>query len=227
MFQIFKAEVELQLGTKLKSLQTDWGGEYRSFIPFLNQLGVIHRHPCPTTHEQNGLAERKHRHIVENGLTLLAHASMPLMRLFELLCTFTTAENVSQSQSPVPIPLPETLPESQPVVPNNSTTISNSSSGNIHPMKTRAKSCISKPKTYMTKYAKDLLCKAKMQEVKSISTPMTSGLKLSPYGSDPVEDPKLYRSVVGALQYLTITRPEIAYSVNKVCQFMQNPSQAH
>ncbi|RVW64066.1 Protease Do-like 1, chloroplastic [Vitis vinifera] len=74
-----------------------------------------------------------------------------------------------------------------------------------------------------TKYIKDLLCKAKMQFAKSSTTLMTSGLKLSVYGSDPVENGQLYRSIVGALQYVTITRPEISYCVNSVCQFMQNP----
>ena len=39
-----------------------------------------------------------------------------------------------------------------------------------------------------TKYIKDLLCKAKMQFSKSSSTPMTSGLKLSAHGSDPMEN---------------------------------------
>ena len=38
---------------------------------------------------------------------------------------------------------------------------------------------------------------------------------------------KLYRSIVGALQYVTITRLEIAYSVNKVCQYMQAPLESH
>lgn len=41
-------------------------------------LGISHRVSCPHTHQQNGSAERKHRHIVETGLALLAHASMPL-----------------------------------------------------------------------------------------------------------------------------------------------------
>ena len=56
-----------------------------------------------------------------------------------------------------------------------------------------------------TKYIKDLLCRAKMQNARSINTSMTSGQKLLGYGSDLVQDVQLYRSVVGALQYATIT----------------------
>ena len=37
----------------------------------------------------------------------------------------------------------------------------------------------------------------------------------------------MYRSIIGALQYVTITRLEIAYSVNKVCQYMQAPLESH
>ena len=40
--------------------------------------GIIRRNSCPHTHEQNRVMERKHRHIVENGLTLLAKSPMPL-----------------------------------------------------------------------------------------------------------------------------------------------------
>ena len=42
-----------------------------------------------------------------------------------------------------------------------------------------------------------------------------------------MSDPSAYRSIVGALQYATITRPEISFSVNKVCQFMANPNEDH
>lgn len=82
---------------------------------------------------------------------------------------------------------------------------------------------------YLTqsKYITDLLCKVKMQYANGLLTPMTGGKKLTIFGSDPVLDVQLYRSVVGALQYVTITRPEIAYSVNRICQFMQNPLEAH
>jgi hypothetical protein len=40
-------------------------------------------------------------------------------------------------------------------------------------------------------------------------------------------DPALYRSLVGALQYLTIMRPDIAYAVNSVSQFLYSPTKDH
>lgn len=78
-----------------------------------------------------------------------------------------------------------------------------------------------------TNYVIDLLFRARMQYVREMNTLMTSGQKLFAFGSDPVQDLQLYRSIVGALQYVTIIRPEIPYSVNRVCQFMQAPSEAH
>ena len=41
------------------------------------------------------------------------------------------------------------------------------------------------------------------------------------------EDATRYRSIVGALQYLTLTRPDISFSVNKVCQFLHSPTTLH
>ncbi|XP_061354379.1 uncharacterized mitochondrial protein AtMg00810-like [Gastrolobium bilobum] len=78
-----------------------------------------------------------------------------------------------------------------------------------------------------SKYIRDLLYKAGMAEAKGISTPMPSGCKLSKFGSNYVPDPSLYRSIVGALQYATLTRPEISFSVNKVCQFLSQPLEEH
>jgi histone deacetylase 1/2 len=66
-----------------------------------------------------------------------------------------------------------------------------------------------------------------MLDSKPQSTPMVAGLQLTALGSAAVEDPTFYRSIVGALQYITITRREIAFSVNKVYQFMQNPQEHH
>ncbi|KAH7557066.1 hypothetical protein JRO89_XS11G0040100 [Xanthoceras sorbifolium] len=70
--------LELQLGTAIKCLQTDMGGEYLCFAKTLASLGIKLQFSCPYTHQQNGVPERKHRHIAELGLTLLSHATMPI-----------------------------------------------------------------------------------------------------------------------------------------------------
>ena len=66
-----------------------------------------------------------------------------------------------------------------------------------------------------------------MTNASGITTPMVSSVKLSRFGTDSMQDPSLYRSIVEALQYVTLTRPEISYNVNKVCQFMSNPLESH
>lgn len=71
-----------------------------------------------------------------------------------------------------------------------------------------------------TKYTLDLLTRTHMQDSKPCPTPLASGSKLSAYDGAPLSDATEYRSIVGALQYLTLTRPDICYAVNQVCQFM-------
>jgi hypothetical protein len=60
-------------------MQIDWGGEYKKLNTFFTCIGIAHRVSCPPpSHQQNGVVECKHRYIVEVGLSLLAHAHMPL-----------------------------------------------------------------------------------------------------------------------------------------------------
>ncbi|KAE8696580.1 putative disease resistance protein [Hibiscus syriacus] len=77
------------------------------------------------------------------------------------------------------------------------------------------------------KYIHELLHKHGFNEAKSLPTPMVSNCKLSADAGEPVEDMAQYRSIVGALQYIVVTRPDIAFAVNKVCQFMQSPRNSH
>jgi histone deacetylase 1/2 len=55
-------------------MQTDWGGEYEKVNSFFRKVGNTHHVSCPHAHQQNGSTERKHRHIVEVGLSILANA---------------------------------------------------------------------------------------------------------------------------------------------------------
>ncbi|XP_070672584.1 uncharacterized mitochondrial protein AtMg00810-like [Malus domestica] len=76
-----------------------------------------------------------------------------------------------------------------------------------------------------TKYILDLLQKAKMDGAKASATPLSTS-KLdhsSPLLFDPIE----YRALVGGLQYLTWTRPDLSFAVNLVCQFMHSPRHSH
>ncbi|KAK8983927.1 hypothetical protein V6N11_009709 [Hibiscus sabdariffa] len=77
-FLNFHKMIEVQFQCKVKALQTDGGTEYLCLIPWLNENGVVHRVSCPNTSEQNGKSERKHRHVVEMGLMLLAQAELSL-----------------------------------------------------------------------------------------------------------------------------------------------------
>jgi hypothetical protein len=87
-FKDFQNLVERLFGRKILAIQTDWGGKYHKLNVFFQRVGISDHISCPYAHQQNGLAERKHRHIVEVGLTLLAQASLPLKFQDE---AFTTA----------------------------------------------------------------------------------------------------------------------------------------
>jgi histone deacetylase 1/2 len=76
------------------------------------------------------------------------------------------------------------------------------------------------------KYTSDLLHRVCMRNCKPMNTPMSSTDKLSVHDGDLLgpKDGTEYRSIVGALQYLTLTRPGISFVVNKVCQFLHKPT---
>lgn len=76
------------------------------------------------------------------------------------------------------------------------------------------------------RYATEILQRVNMANCKPVATPLSTssmydGIKLGP------EDATQYRSIVGALQYLTLTRPYISFAVNKVCQYLHSPTTSH
>ncbi|XP_017182070.1 uncharacterized mitochondrial protein AtMg00810-like [Malus domestica] len=78
-----------------------------------------------------------------------------------------------------------------------------------------------------SKYAKELLSKAGMTSCKPAPTPSKPHTQLLVSEGTPMEDLTLYKSVVGALQYLTFTRPDISHAVNVLCQYMTQPTDPH
>ena len=76
-----------------------------------------------------------------------------------------------------------------------------------------------------SKYAREVLERANMNECNSIATPMM--VHSSEDDGSLFLDPQLYRSIAGALQYLTFTRPDLTYCVNYLCQFMHAPTNSN
>jgi hypothetical protein len=77
-FHEFQQHVERILNRKIITIQTNWVGEYQRLNSFFNRIGITHLVSCPHTHQQNGIIERKHYHIVEVGLSIPSRVSMPL-----------------------------------------------------------------------------------------------------------------------------------------------------
>ncbi|XP_071740855.1 uncharacterized mitochondrial protein AtMg00810-like [Rutidosis leptorrhynchoides] len=75
-------------------------------------------------------------------------------------------------------------------------------------------------------YASEIIERAGMPSCHPCRTPVEPGAKLTSHGP-PVKDPTLYRSLVGALQYLTFTRPDISYVVQQIYLFMHDPREQH
>ncbi|KAJ9545500.1 hypothetical protein OSB04_025207 [Centaurea solstitialis] len=75
-------------------------------------------------------------------------------------------------------------------------------------------------------FAQEIISRAGMDTCNPCSTPADTKSKLPSSGA-PVSDPTLYRSLAGALQYLTFTRPDISYAVQQICLFMHDPREPH
>ena len=96
-FLEWKALVENSTGRKLKALRTDNGGEYTSkeFETYLKQNGIRHERTVPKTPEQNGVAERMNRTIVETARCMLAEAKLPRKFWAEAVSTAVYLRNRS------------------------------------------------------------------------------------------------------------------------------------
>lgn len=79
--------METQFHTKLKILRSDNGGEYLAskFQNFLTTKSIEHQLTCPHTPAQNGVAERKHKHLIETTITLMHQSSPPIKFWFDAL----------------------------------------------------------------------------------------------------------------------------------------------
>ncbi|XP_026452006.1 uncharacterized protein LOC113352397 [Papaver somniferum] len=77
------------------------------------------------------------------------------------------------------------------------------------------------------KYILDILKDSSLTGACTSTYPMDTKLKLLPTDGTELTDPSCFRRLIGRLLYLTVTRPDITYSVNYLSQFLQHPRSAH
>jgi hypothetical protein len=76
------------------------------------------------------------------------------------------------------------------------------------------------------KYIHDILTRVGMTSCKPVDT-LVSPSKVILLPDHSFSDPTRFRQIMGALQYLMFTRPDICFAVNRVCQFMHAPTDSH
>ena len=79
-FKKFRAEVENQLGKHIKAIQSDRGGEYllRDFKDYLTQNGIVSQLTAPRTPQQNGVAEKRNRTLLEMVRSMMSYSTSPI-----------------------------------------------------------------------------------------------------------------------------------------------------
>ncbi|KAM7469310.1 hypothetical protein LguiA_007493 [Lonicera macranthoides] len=80
---------------------------------------------------------------------------------------------------------------------------------------------------FQAKYTFDIIARAGLTDGKTAPTPLETNLKLTPLDGTPLNDGTLYRQLVGSFVYLTVIRPDIAYAVHLVSQFMSASRSTH
>ena len=100
-FRDWKAMVERSTGRKLKVLRSDNGGEYTSgeFVQYLRSEGIRHERTVPKSPQQNGVAERLNRTLVEMTRSMLSGSSLPQKLWAEALSTAVYLRNRSPTKA--------------------------------------------------------------------------------------------------------------------------------
>ena len=79
-FKEFRAEVENQLGKRIKAIRSDRGGKYLlgDFKDYLTKNGIVSQLTAPETPQQNGVAERRNMTLLDMVRSMLSYSALPI-----------------------------------------------------------------------------------------------------------------------------------------------------
>jgi transposase InsO family protein len=122
IFQIFRNMIKTQFAHKIRILHSDNAKEYmsHSFASYLSNKGIIHQTSCAHTPQQNGVAERKNRHLLDVARCLLSQMHVPKQFWTEAVLTACYLINrmpssVLEGASPHSLLYPSSSPFSLPL----------------------------------------------------------------------------------------------------------------
>jgi hypothetical protein len=95
----FFSFVQTQFHVSIANIRVDNGGEFFSMRDFFKQQGTIYQHSCVYTPQQNGVVERKHRHILESARAFRFQAHLPLR--FWAECVSTVVHIINRLPTPL------------------------------------------------------------------------------------------------------------------------------
>ena len=295
IFQKFYAEILTQFNISIRVLRSDNAREYffAPFISFMSQHGILHQSSCAHTAQQNGVAERKNRHLIETTRTLLLHYHVPFRFWGDTVLTACYLINrmpssVLHAQIPHSLLFPDQPFYFLPPRVFGCTCFVHILTPGQDKLFVKATKCIFlgysrlqkgyrcySPQTHRYFLSADVTffedspffssskslpvtevlpipiisppifddvssCPLQVYhrrhravvplpfaDCKPVDTPMDSNVKLVPSQGESLGDPRRYRRLVGKLNYLTITRPDISFPVSIVSQFLQSPYDSH
>ncbi|KAK2984954.1 hypothetical protein RJ640_013380 [Escallonia rubra] len=237
LFQQFCKMIHTQNTARIQVLRSDNGGEYLSaeLQQYLKAHGIIHQTTCSNTPQQNRVDEKKsslvggYTQISEDAGNLdisedeLAEPVNQVGKFVEESSQeHAETEVVTPSQSEFDIPhatntphqsLAEDAPEPhRKQLPQRLTRVSRSNKGIFLSQR---------------KYALDLLRETGMLACQPVDTPVEEGLKLRIESNQVLVYKGRYQRLIGRLMYLAHTRPDLAYAISIVSQYMHNPGEQH